>query len=51
MRILAIVVLTLIQFTALPFLSIVAGNAERHAATVEQDVIENMTTIYKSASM
>jgi hypothetical protein len=51
MRVLAIIMLTLFQFTALPFLSIVAGNTERHAAVVEQNVTENMTTIYKSASM
>lgn len=51
MRILTIGFLTMLQFTVLPFLSIVAANSERQVQHQAQHVTENVTTIFKSASM
>lgn len=51
MRILAIVLLTVSQFTALPFLAMVAANTVRHDAAIQQASDTNVTTIYKTVAM
>ena len=54
MRYIALIILTLFQFTALPFLSIVAANTARQQAqeaSVHVDNTQNVTTAYKSATM
>lgn len=54
MRILAVVLLTVSQFTAFPFLAIVAANTARHgeeARLLRQADLPNVTTIYKSGTV
>lgn len=49
MRSLAVVILTICQFTAFPFLAMVSANTTRHQAElVEQADLRNATTIYKT---
>lgn len=53
MRLLAVALLTISQFTAFPFLAIVAANTTRHgeeARMLRQADLPNVTTIYKSDS-
>jgi hypothetical protein len=53
MRILAVALLTVSQFTAFPFLAIVAANTVRHSEEtriLQQAGLPNVTTIYKTAS-
>ncbi len=51
MRLLAVAVLTVCQFTAFPFIAIVAANTARHSEEtrlLRQADIPNVTTIYKT---
>ena len=49
MRVLAVVILTVSQFTAFPFLAMVSANTARHQAElVKQADLRNATTIYKT---
>lgn len=52
MRIVAVALLTVSQFTAFPFIAIVAANTARHSEetrTVRQADLPNVTVIYKTA--
>lgn len=52
MRLLAVALLTISQFTAFPFLAIVAANSARHseqAQLMRQADLPNVTTVYKTA--
>lgn len=52
MRLLAVALLTLSQFTAFPFLAIVAANSARQSEEthiLRQAEMPNVTTIYKTA--
>ena len=57
MRFIAVAVLTLCQFTAFPFLAIVASNTTRpQTQAIEETNVqvvetENVTTVYKTAAM
>ena len=52
MRILAVTMLTIFQFSAFPFIAIVAGNTMRlDAPIVQQASTQNVTTIYKTTAM
>jgi hypothetical protein len=54
MRFMAILILTLCQFTAFPFLAMVAANTVRQSEEkqmVRHAELTNVTTIYKSAKM
>jgi len=51
MRILAIALLTICQFTAVPFLAIVASNTAKQEQLAIQVSGANVTTIYKTISM
>jgi len=51
MRILAVALLTVSQFTAFPFIAIVAANTARHseeARTIRQADLPNVTIVYKT---
>lgn len=47
-RLLAVLVLTISQFTALPFIAIVAANTARHSEAVRAET-SNVTVVYKTA--
>ena len=49
-RFLAVLVLTICQFTAFPFLTIVASNTERHSAELQaqRTDLPNVTVVYKT---
>ena len=52
MRLLAVAILTISQFTAFPFLAIVAANTARQSEEIHamrQVDAHNVTTIYKTA--
>ena len=52
MRLLAVAILTISQFTAFPFLAIVAANTARQSEEIHamrQVDTHNVTTIYKTA--
>lgn len=52
MRILAVSILIIFQFSAFPFIAIVAGNTMRlDVPIVQQASTQNLTTIYKSTAM
>ncbi len=54
MRYMAVVILTLCQFTAFPFLAMVAANTARHghdSKLVHHAELNNVTTIYKTTRM
>jgi hypothetical protein len=53
MRLLAVAILTLSQFTIFPFLAIVSANTERQSERAEallRNDLQNVTTIYKTAA-
>jgi len=53
MRILAVALLTVSQFTAFPFIAIVAANSARHSEEtrlMQQADLPHVTTIYKTES-
>ena len=51
MHILTVTALIICQFTAFPFIAIVAANTLRHNAGVVQASTQNVTTVYKTAAM
>jgi hypothetical protein len=51
MRVLTVLILTLMQFTAVPFIAMVAANSERQEAQAVQLSRSNVTTIYKIAPL
>ena len=51
MRLFALVILTLCQFTAVPFISMVAANTTRSMASAAPVMADhNVTVIYKTAT-
>jgi hypothetical protein len=57
MRYLAVILLTVCQFTAFPFLAMVTANTVRQdvapveVVSVQAENTENVTTVYKAVSM
>ncbi len=54
MRMKAVLILTLCQFTAFPFMAMVAANTARQseeASLVRHAALTNVTTVYKTVEM
>jgi hypothetical protein len=51
MRLLAIAILTMCQFTAVPFIAMVASNAVKQDDSSIQTQLANVTVIYKTRAM
>jgi hypothetical protein len=51
MRILIVTALVICQFTAFPFISVMAANTLRHDIGIVQASTQNVTTVYKTAAM